>query len=162
MNFNFLTLTKSELLRLVASFIFGVIIGVTLLNLFVGHRVDNLIYEKEELKANLENQEAQLERLEESLAEERKKIIQKLKVKIETDLDKHITQQLKQKIFNLLKSLIGREIDNIDGKLIAETLEGRIVIIEGDEYELDLLWFMIQPDAVVSFEVNRFKINTNE
>ncbi|MCK8828453.1 DUF1664 domain-containing protein [Natroniella acetigena] len=157
MAFNFLTLTKTELLRLVASFIFGVIIGVTLFNLFIGQQFDQLIYEKEELKAKLENQTAQLEQLEESLAEERKKIIQKLQVKIETDLDKHITQELKQKIFNLLKSLIGREIDNIDGNLIAETLEERILIIEGDEYELDLLWFMIQPEAIVSF-----KINTNE
>ncbi|MCK8817912.1 DUF1664 domain-containing protein [Natroniella sulfidigena] len=155
MGFNFLTLTKTELTRLIASFILGVIIGATLLNLFVGHQIDQLIYEKEELKSNLKNQTAQLEQLEESLAEERKKIIQKLQVKIETDLDKHITQELKQKIFNLLKSLIGREIDTIDGNLIAETLDGRIIIIEGNEYQLDLLWFMIQPEAIVSFEIKK-------
>ena len=157
MSFNFLTLTKTDLLRLLASFILGFIIGITLFNLLITPQLDQLIYEKNKLLTKIENQQTQLEKLEESLAQEKKKIIQELEIEINTKLDKHIKQELKQKIFKILDSLIGRNINKIDGNLIANTLNERIIIIEKNNYELNLLWFIIKPHSVISFKVKKEK-----
>ncbi len=155
MIFNFLILTKKELLYTLASFLAGFILGIVILNLIVSKELDQLIYERKELITEIENQKTQLENLEESLAEEKKKVIQKLKIRIETELEKHIKQELEKEIFQILNSLIGRDIGKIDGSLIAETIDERIVIIQKKRYKLKLIWLIIQPEVKVSFEIDK-------
>lgn len=153
MSFNFLTLTKDDILRLFAVFTLGMIIGVTLLNLVVAPQLDQLIFQREELLSKIESQQTTLDKLEESLAEERKKVIQDLTIEIENKMDKHVKQELKKDIFEILKSLIGRDISKVDGKLLAQTLDGRIIIVEKKSYKLDFLWIVIQPDTTISFKI---------
>ncbi|OCL25341.1 hypothetical protein U472_13370 [Orenia metallireducens] len=153
MSFNFLTLTKNDILRLFASFLLGMITGITILNLLVGPQLDQLIFEREELLSEIESQQTTLDKLEESLAEERRKVIQDLTIEIENKIDKHIKQELKKDIFEILKSLIGRDISKVDGKLLAETLDGRIIIVEKKSYKLNFLWIIIQPNAIISFKI---------
>jgi hypothetical protein len=129
------------------------IAGITILNLLVGPQLDQLIFEREELLSEIESQQTTLDKLEESLAEERRKVIQDLTIEIENKIDKHIKQELKKDIFEILKSLIGRDISKVDGKLLAETLDGRIIIVEKKSYKLNFLWIIIQPNAIISFKI---------
>ncbi|TDX58948.1 hypothetical protein [Orenia marismortui] len=153
MTFNFLTLTKQDLLRMFACFILGMIFGITLFNLLVAQQLDQLIFEKEELLSKIDNQQTQLNNLEESLAQERRKVIKNLSIDIENKLDKHIKQELKKDIFEILKTLIGRDISKVDGKLLAGTLDQRTVIIEKKSYQLNLIWIIIQANSSFSFKV---------
>lgn len=146
-------MTKNDILRLFASFLLGMIAGITILNLLVGPQLDQLIFEREELLSEIESQQTTLDKLEESLAEERRKVIQDLTIEIENKIDKHIKQELKKDIFEILKSLIGRDISKVDGKLLAETLDGRIIIVEKKSYKLNFLWIIIQPNAIISFKI---------
>ncbi len=140
-------------MQLLAAFILGVIFGITLFNLLISPELDQLLFEREELKSTIDTQETKLNKLEESLAQARHRIIQNLEIKLPDTLDKHLKQKLKQDIFELLKSLIGREIKKIDGSLLAETLDNRIVIVEKKNYQLDLNWFIIKNNSIFSFEI---------
>ncbi|WP_027338919.1 hypothetical protein [Halonatronum saccharophilum] len=155
MTFKFLTLTKEDLLRILASFILGLIIGATILNLSISPYLDELIYQNKELESQVESQETQLNNLEESLAEERRKVIRRVEVQLDSTLDKHINQELKKRILDLLNSLVGRDLDDVDGSLLAQTLNNRIIIIEGKSYKLDLIWIVIQPTSIVNLKVEK-------
>lgn len=155
MQLNFLILTKKELLQLAASFILGVIVGSCLLNIWVGRELDQLIYEKKELIGKINNQQTKLNKLQTSLKEQKRTVVQELEIKIATeDLDKHLRQELKEKIFDLLNSIIGRNISEIDGQVLAENLDDRVIIIEQNNYQLDLNWLLIQPTTIVEFEIS--------
>ncbi|GAB6099319.1 hypothetical protein JCM16358_11980 [Halanaerocella petrolearia] len=153
MKTNFLALTKQDLLRSLAIFMLGIIIGSSLINIWIGRELDQLIYEKKQLVATINTQQTELKRLKESLKEEKRTVIQELEINIETELDKHLKQELKEKTFKLLNSLIGRNISETDGKLIAETINERIIIVEETSYKLQLVWLVIQPQSVVTVEV---------
>ncbi|AGB40378.1 hypothetical protein Halha_0383 [Halobacteroides halobius DSM 5150] len=152
MEFRFLALTKKEFARILASFILGIIIGGCLINLWIGRELDQLIYEKKQLVATINTQETELKKLKKSLKEEKRTIIQELEINVQTKGDKHLKQELKERTFKLLDSLIGRNIAKIDGQLIANTINERIIIIEEKNYQLKLVWLIIQPKAVVKVE----------
>lgn len=155
MQLNFLVLTKRELIQLAASFLLGFILGSCLLNMWVGRELDQLIYEKKELIGKINNQQTKLNKLQESLKEQKKTVVQEIKINITTeDLDKHLRQELKDKIFNLLNSIIGRNISEIDGQVLVENLDNRVIIIEQTNYQLDLNWLLIQPTTMVEFEIS--------
>ncbi len=156
MQLNFLILTKKELLQLTASFILGVIVGGCLLNIWVGRELDQLIYEKKELIGKINNQQTKLNKLQTSLKEQKRTVVQELEIKIATeDLDKHLRQELKEKIFALLNSIIGRNISQIDGQVLADNLDDRVIIIEQTNYQLDLNWLLIQPTTIAEFAVSQ-------
>lgn len=155
MNFRFLTITKKELLVICAAFILGLILGSSIINLIIGAQLDQLLYEKKKLVATTNNQQTKLNKLQESLAHRKKPVIQNLKINITNQLDKHTQQQLEEKSFELLNSLIGREIAKIDAQLIASTIENRIIKTENDNYKLNLNWLIIHPTTTISFSLQK-------
>ncbi|MBM7555572.1 hypothetical protein [Halanaerobacter jeridensis] len=155
MSFNFLTLTKSQILIICTAFILGIILGSSIINLIIGLQLDQLLYEKKKLIAQVNNQQTKLNKLEKSLAQRKKPVIQNIKIEIETKLDKHTQQNLEEEIFNLLNSLIGREISKVDTQLLGTTLENRIIKTENENFKLNLQWIIIHPTA-------RFRFTTQE
>ena len=157
MAFRFLTLTKAELLVISAAFILGIILGSSLINLIIGAQLDQLLYEKKKLVAKVNNQQTKLNKLEQSLAQRKKPVIQNLEIKINNKLDKHSKQNIEEQLFDLLNSLIGREIADIDTELLATTLENRIITIEDSNYKLNLTWLVIHPTTTISFTIKKEK-----
>ncbi|GAB6138715.1 hypothetical protein [Halanaerobaculum tunisiense] len=152
MQVNFLALTKKELVRLLASFLLGLIVGGSLINFWIGSQLDQLIYEKKQLIATINTQETELKQLKESLQEEKRTVVQELKINIQTELDKHTKQELKEKLFGILNSLLGRNISQIDGQLIAETINDRVIISEEKSYQIQVTWLVIQPQSIVTVQ----------
>ncbi|MGM0370095.1 MAG: hypothetical protein ACQEP9_06735 [Bacillota bacterium] len=155
MSFNFLSITKAELLVICAAFILGIILGSSIINLVIGAQLDQLLYEKKKLIAKNNNQQTKLNKLQESLAQRKKPVIQNLEIEITTQLDKHTKQNLEEKLFELLNSLIGREIAKIDTQLIASTLENRIIKTEDNNYKLNLNWLIIHPTTTINFSLQK-------
>ncbi|MGM0472367.1 MAG: hypothetical protein ACQEQI_08850 [Bacillota bacterium] len=153
-NFKFLTLTKLDLARLLAAFLLGVISGALILNLITARQIDNLIYQNKELSNKIAAKDQQLQKLEENLAHRKWKVVQKVKVIVNTDQNKHIKQQLTEKLHNLLASIIGRQMNQIDGTLISNTIDDRIINIEGTNYEIDLIWLLLQQEAVIKVDAS--------
>lgn len=157
MSFKFLTLTKPQILVICSAFILGIILGSSTINLIIGLQLDQLLYEKKKLIAQVNNQQVKLKKLEQSLAQRKKPVIQNIKIKITTKLDKHTQQSLEEKLFLLLNSLIGREIAKVDTELLGTTLENRIIKTENENYQLNLNWIVIHPTAEFSFTIEEQK-----
>lgn len=152
MDFKFVNLTRTDLIRLLAAFLLGGIMGALLLNLIIVRQMDKLIYENKELSNKLENKDNELRKLEESLAHKKWKVVQKLKIIVETEENKHTKQQLESRLYELLKSIIGRQMNEIDGTLLSNNIDDRVIIIEDTNYKIDLIWLLIQEKTIIKVE----------
>lgn len=131
----------------------GLIIGGVGLNLIVGPQLDKLLFENNELTRQVKEQEERLSKLEESLAKEEREVINNIKIKFDSEVDKHIKQQLEEKVFTIIKDLIGKEIKQIDPEPLIKALDQRIIEIDDSEYKLDLIWVIFQQETTVYFEI---------
>ncbi|ADL13380.1 hypothetical protein [Acetohalobium arabaticum] len=152
MKFRFLTLTRHELYQLLATFILGLIIGALVINLITARQIDQLIYKNKELTNQIQAQNDELEKLEESLANRKWKVVQNIKIIIETEENKHIKQQLEEKLYELLKSIIGRQMNKIDGTLISNTIDDRVILVDSANYKINLIWLLLQQETIVKVE----------
>ncbi|MFO7820067.1 MAG: hypothetical protein R6V17_07510 [Halanaerobacter sp.] len=159
MAFKFLTLTKNQLLLLGAVFILGVILGSSTINLIIGRQLDQLLYERKKLIAKINKQQTKLNKLEKSLAQQKRPVIQNINIEIITKLDKHIQQDLEEELFKLLNNLIGRDIAKIDTELLATNLEDRIIKTEDENYKSDLKWMIINRTAHFKFIIKELDDN---
>ncbi|SDC17105.1 MULTISPECIES: hypothetical protein [unclassified Candidatus Frackibacter] len=159
MKFRFLSLTKAELMQLIASFILGFIMGALILNLIVANEIDNLIYKNRELNSKIKNQNEELKKLEESLSSRKWKVVQKIKIVVETEENKHIKQELESKLYEILNSIIGRQMNKIDGTLISNTVDDRVIIIDDTNYQIDLIWLLLQEETIVKVKATNISQN---
>ncbi|MBM7622586.1 hypothetical protein [Sporohalobacter salinus] len=149
MKFRFLTLTQRELYQLLAAFILGVIVGGLIINLITARQIDQLIYENNELTNKIQTKNNELKKLEESLANRKWKVVQNIKIIIETEENKHIKQKLKEKLYELLKSIIGRQMNKIDGTLISNTIDDRVILVDDTNYKINLIWLLLQRETII-------------
>lgn len=159
MAFKFLTLTKNQLLLLGAVFILGVILGSSIINLIIGLQLDQLLYERKKLIAKINKQQTKLNKLEKSLAQQKRPVIQNIDIEIVTNLDKHIKQNLEEELFKLLNNLIGRNIAKIDTELLAANLEDRIIKTEDENYKSNLQWMIINRSTHFKFIIKELDNN---
>ncbi|MCK8825558.1 hypothetical protein [Fuchsiella alkaliacetigena] len=155
MQITFLSLTKSELFRLLAAFLFGLLLGALIVNLITAKQIDQLIYENTELNKKIDNQQTELQRLEESLADQNWRVVQRVQVAIESEEDKYINQQLEAKLYQLLENIIGRQISEVDGTLVANTVDQRTIVIEENNYLINLIWLILQEETVLKVEATK-------
>lgn len=136
---HFLVFSKNELIYLLSILIIGIIIGATGLNLIVGQHLDHLILENNELKNKLEEQKKQLENPDKY----QQHYIKTIKVFLETDLNKHTQQKIKEKILKQLEGLYGRKTDQLDPLLLRDIIHGRFISIGDKYYHLELIYIVI-------------------
>lgn len=158
MKFKFLSLTKADLIRLLAAFLLGLIIGALILNLIMAQQIDKLIYDNKKLNDKIESKNNELKKLEKSLAQRKWKVVQKIKIMVETEENKHIKQELESELYQILKNIIGRQMNKIDGTLISDTIDDRIIIIDDTNYEIDLIWLLLKEETIVKVKATK----TNE
>lgn len=149
MDFKFLTLTRHELHQLLAAFILGLITGALIINLINARQIDQLIYKNKELTNKIQTKNNELKQLEKSLANRKWKIVQNIKIIIKTEENKHIKQQIKEKLHKLLKSVIGRQMNKINGTLISNTIDDRVILIDDTNYKINLIWLLLKQKTIV-------------
>lgn len=121
-----------------AGLFIGGIIGVIVINLLVSYRIDNYIKEIEYLNTTIEDNNIKLEKLQDTI-HKNKLIIKEIEVelKFQDEEDDEIarialTKHIKEK-FN---DILGEEVDNINGDLLCEILDKRLMRLDGKEYQL--------------------------
>lgn len=146
---SFYIFTKSEIYYVIALFILGIILGATLLSLFISHQVDQLILENKSLKNELESQNKQIEKLNKNLIKQKKNIISDIQIMLETNLNKHTQQELKKNLNTILESLIGKELKELDPLLIRDTINDRYIHIEDKAYKITLIYMILQEEIQI-------------
>ncbi len=127
----FYVFTRENLALLLAIFLLGIILGSTTIHLFVSSKVDLLILEKKQLEIIINENETRIQQLEKNLKEHRQDFIKKININLDTDLDEHRQQELKNKIYELLKELMGKNIEDLDFYFFIEkTLDNRQIKLE--------------------------------
>ncbi|HLV09884.1 MAG TPA: hypothetical protein VKY40_06725 [Halanaerobiales bacterium] len=127
--------TKEELIQLLVIFLLGIIIGATLLNVYSGKIIDNLMLEKNRLQARVEEQEQEIEELQKhkySLT------IKKIVPLLDSDLNQHTQDEIINKIRDLLDRYPGRSIQETDFLLLWDVIHNRLIVIEDKTYQLQL------------------------
>lgn len=130
-------ITRGTLLRGVAVFLFGVILGATCAMLYSARLIDNTLIELETLRSELADSRSRNARLEQSLEDRRTRVVQDISINLDVT-DRHLSLRLSQVARELIDDLIGQEIGSLDAPLIASVFSGRTVTVEGASYTFDL------------------------
>lgn len=132
----------------------GIIMGVVIINFFISYKIDAYIKEIQHLNTIIEEDNVKLKKLKES--NNNKLLVKSINVNIEfkdkeqedeivkIDLEKHIKQK-----FN---GLIGKEVDKIDGDILYEAVDKRIMKLYGREYQLRVTSIIISQEIMISVE----------
>lgn len=150
--FRFVLYTRRELLRLLASFIMGILLGAAVFMLTISRNLDRLHLENSSLKMELSTKEEQVQNLKKSIEEYRTWIIQDLIIEFKDDIDEHMSIAVEEEVRNLLHNIIGREIDSIDQELFYQTIDNRIIEINDKRYKLNL-------EALIIWEKTKLILN---
>ncbi|QGU94850.1 hypothetical protein GOM49_06830 [Clostridium bovifaecis] len=127
----------------------GGILGVILINLLVSYRVDGYIKEIQYLNTVIEEDNARLEKLEEAIHKKRllvKEIDVDLKFKEKDQEDDIARITLQKHIKEKLSGILGKEVDKIDGDILCEIIDKRIMKLDGKEYQLKVNRIMISQE----------------
>ncbi len=107
--------------------------------MFISYRIENYHRKITYLNSIIEDQQVRLEGLENKLS--KKKLIVK---KIEVDIkfknkeieDELVAIELEKHIKEKFNNLIGKELDNLDGDILVQVVDNRIMKIKNKQYKV--------------------------
>lgn len=129
------------ILCFLSGIIAGILVGIVAITTMVSYRMDRLYENIAQLENVINEKDAKLEKLEESIntmyfvLEDIQIVIEFIGEDVEDKIDKiEIEKAIKEKYVNLL----GKEVKTIDPDLALEVVDGRILRLEGKEYRLQV------------------------
>ena len=135
----------------------GVLVGIAAMSTLVSYRLDMYINEITLLKNTIQDKNARLEKLEESI-NTTKFILKDIEVVLIMEAGENngvhkidIEKNIKEKY----TSLLGKEVKNIDAEMVAEVIDKRIFKIEDSEYKLRI-------DKIILTEILRLWVNVEK
>lgn len=133
---------RQQLRFAAACFIFGLIIGTAAAIFYSGTLIDEMAINLDMLQSELSERDSRIERLEESLADRRRRVVKDLRLELSVK-DPHLSLKIGDTARNLLHDLIGQEVDSLDPRLIRSIIHNRIISINGQAYTLKLQFLVI-------------------
>lgn len=129
-------------------------------SLFISYRIENYHKKINYLNNIIEDQQVRLEGLENKLS--KKKLIVK---KIEVDIkfknkeieDELVTIELEKHIKEKFNNLIGKELDKIDGDILVQVVDNRIMKIKNKQYKLKVEKIIIAQNIKFYIQVEEFQ-----
>ena len=140
-----------------ALFIIGVIIGAVLSTLVIGYQLDKLHGEKNRLEAEMAEKDSKIEALEGKVSEAlRWLIVQEIVIEIELPErsfadEKQVRLELEKQGKEILKSLRGKRLQDLDAEVVWEIIDGRN--IEALNYQ-----FVLEVKSLILAEKSVFHI----
>jgi hypothetical protein len=142
-------------MRLMVSFIIGVLIGASMVTWWVGARIDYLMLQNEKLQATLDTKETQIKKLEENLASKQRFVVKDIQVEVsfpdEKEEDSFVQLTLERKIVEMLNDLWGKEVSTLDPALIANIIDSRTVQVDQQQYHLTVTRGPLVSDKVLIY-----------
>ncbi|MBO0530203.1 hypothetical protein EXQ35_07125 [Clostridium botulinum] len=129
-------------------------------SLFISYRIENYHRKITYLNNIIEDQQVRLEGLENKLS--KKKLIVK---KIEVDIkfknkeieDELVSIELEKHIKEKFNNLIGKELDKIDGDILVQVVDSRIMKIKNKQYKLKVEKIIIAQNIKFYIKVEEFQ-----
>jgi len=120
-----------------AALLAGVILGATLMNLFLTKKIDQLFLEREKLKVEL--YEA-TERLKITAQQQQNKLlVREIEVIFLNGQKEPLLEiELRKAVIELAQAIIGTEVKQVPHTLIRHLLDQRLIEVGGDKYRLHL------------------------
>lgn len=138
----------------------GGMLGIITVNLLISYRIDNYIKEIKRLDKIIEEKDFQLQKLEKNTHDKRifvKNIEIQLKYENEEENDDIVKITLEKHIKDKLKCLLGKEVKNIDGDILFEIIDKRIMKIGDKEYQFKVERIMISQIVKLWIEIKIIK-----
>lgn len=138
----------------------GGMVGIITINLLISYRIDNYIKEIKHLDKVIEEKDFRLQKLEKNINDKRlliKDVEIELRYENEEENDDIVKITLEKHIKDRLKCLLGKEVENIDGDILLEIIDKRIMKIEDKEYQLKVEKIMISKVVKLWIEIKVIK-----
>ncbi len=126
--------------------------------MFISYRIENYHRKITYLNNIIEDQQVRLEGLENKLS--KKKLIVK---KIEVDIkfknkeieDELVSIELEKHIKEKFNNLIGKELDNLDGDILVQVVDNRIMKIKNKQYKVKVEKIIIAQNIKFCIQVEK-------
>ena len=120
---------------LITGFISGLFIGAAAISTLVSYRIDSYHARIRELEISVEDRDAQLEKLKESINKSRF-VLKDIEIVLEYEGDEIDRITIEKHIKNKYRNLLGKEVRNIDTDILIEVIDKRIFKLEERQYSL--------------------------
>ncbi|HHX73330.1 MAG TPA: hypothetical protein GX699_00300 [Firmicutes bacterium] len=134
--------------RTVAALFTGVILGAAAMNLFTGHRLDELYLAREELRVRLYETTERLKKLE---AQGRGHAPTVNEIEVVFAVSEHeplVELEIKEAVIELTRDLIGTEVEKVQHRLVLHLLDKRLLKVGNKHYRLRLQTMIIAPHTL--------------
>ncbi len=115
----------------------GMLVGASLVALLLGYRLDDSLQRISQLQAAVNEKDARLAKLEESV-NKKKFIVRRIEVVLLFSGDETERTPLDKYVKDRYSSLVGKEVGSIDTDLVAEVTDNRVVRLSSRDYRLSV------------------------
>ncbi|SET23117.1 hypothetical protein SAMN05660297_01760 [Natronincola peptidivorans] len=129
--------------RFIAVFSIGFILGLTVMNVVHMHTIDRLYRIQNQLTNQLLDREIKLERLTESMEQQKASIVKDLVIDIAFEGNPLVQDEIEKSIHFYMSDLVGMELWRIDGEMIYKILDDRILDIGDRQVHLEIKYIVI-------------------
>lgn len=124
--------------RYSALFILGLLVGMMIMHSLQGKELEQLYWEKENLKVELYEKMEQIKKIEEQQETLLPPTVREIKLEINLEEGDFVEPELKRQIYDLVKGLLGQEVLTLPYPLVFNILDNRIVEMDDKRYRLDV------------------------
>lgn len=129
--------------KFVGMFLIGALVGGVITLYYHGRNYDTLYVQKKELENYVVELQNTVDRLEKLQQDQFRDFVVK-EITIETNLTNPIRNvDIKAEVSNLLKDLIGENVEDINSELVLNILDNRIILVENRNYRLNVRTLVI-------------------
>jgi len=150
--------------QILAIFTLGAIVGASLMNFQIGQKIDQLHQQNDVLVSEVEDKEIMINELDKSLKslEGEKYVVKSISIHIELEKEDEFTQlELEKQVKDMLLSIIGRELEEIDPLSVPTIINKRRVLIENTEYLLEVENSLISEEIVMYIKATKHAPSTH-
>lgn len=134
-----------------ATLILGILVGATLATLQLGGRVDRLTLDNAILLDEVERLAGALTSREHALTEQRRAPVHSVRIEVTSPIHEHARLHIEQRAHELLRHLVGEEVERLNAALIESALTRRIVL-ENEEYAVSPTLIVLGREVYVRLE----------
>lgn len=151
--------------KILSVFILGFLLGASLTNAHIGSQVDNLSIANQTLQQELMDMQLKIQQQKEKSTAANKLTINSIEtfLIIEstdelTDHDKmSLELECNKKVKEMLQTLIGQEISNIDSLLIPQIIDNREIEANGNKYKIKTNLIVLNKNTLVYLKASQIK-----
>ncbi|MDR5659199.1 hypothetical protein RH915_06825 [Serpentinicella sp. ANB-PHB4] len=145
-------MSKKRLFVLFNILLLGFFLGLCAMNLFQMHTIDRLYRVQNNLTNQLLDKEIQLEKLNQSIDNNKSFVVKNLEIIVEYDGNPLFIEDIESAAKFYISDLVGREIISIDGEMIYKIFNNRLLEIEEKQINLTVKYIIITETVTIGIK----------